>query len=245
VRNDADASRLAAMHGNIRPLHLDVTDPASIEAAEGGVAASGIPLHGLVNNAGIALGGPLEVLPIDELRRQFEVNLFGAVAVTQRFLPLLRKAPSRIVFVGSISGRLAVPYIAPYSASKFALRAVADALRVELAPLNVVVCLIEPGSVKTPIWAKGREIATTAVIPPDAPPHYRTAVASLIHQTELEERTGMPVERVSEAILHALTASRPRPYYLVGTPAHLGNILATFLPPRFRDTIMRRNMRLP
>jgi NAD(P)-dependent dehydrogenase (short-subunit alcohol dehydrogenase family) len=251
VRNDTDASRLAALHPNIRPLHIDVTKATSIDAAANGVGSSGITLYGLVNNAGIALGGPLEILPIDELRRQFEVNLFGAVAVTQRFLPLLRtghperSGTTRLVFVGSISGRLAVPYIAPYCASKFALRAVADALRVELAPVHVAVSLIEPGSVKTPIWAKGREIATTATIPPDAPPHYHEAIAQVVHQTQLEERNGMPVERVSEAILHALTAPKPRPYYLLGAPARMGNILAKYLPPNLRDTLVRRNMRLP
>src|SRR6202011_4384482 len=104
----------------------------------------GLPLRGVVNNAGIAVAGPLEFLPVDELRRQFEVNVFGAVEVAQAFLPQLRPTRGRLVFVGSISGRLAVPFIAPYSASKFALRAFADALRVELAPAGIAVSLIQP-----------------------------------------------------------------------------------------------------
>jgi NAD(P)-dependent dehydrogenase (short-subunit alcohol dehydrogenase family) len=245
VRNDADAARLAAMHPNIHPLRIDVTDAASIDAAARDVANADISLRGLVNNAGIAVGGPLELLPIDDLRRQFEVNLFGQIAVTQRFLPLLRKAPSRLIFVGSISGRLAVPYIAPYSASKFAMRAVADALRVELAPMNVAVSLIEPGNVKTPIWSKGHKTARAATLPADAPKHYRAAYEALLRQTELGQRDGMPVERVSEAILHALTSPRPRAYYLLGMPARMGSILASYLPPRLRDSLIRRNMRLP
>jgi NAD(P)-dependent dehydrogenase (short-subunit alcohol dehydrogenase family) len=245
VRSDADAARLGAAHANIRPLHLDVTSTASIEAAAREVSAAGVAPLALVNNAGIALGGPLEILPINELRRQFEVNLFGAVAVTQRFLPLLRERPSRVVFVGSISGRLAVPYIAPYSASKFALRAVADALRVELAPLNVAVSLIEPGSVKTPIWEKGRKTASAAEIPPGAPAHYRTAVDALMRQTQLEEKAGMPVERVSEAILHAIAAPSPRAYYVLGGPARIGSVIATLFPAKMRDRLIRKSMRLP
>jgi NAD(P)-dependent dehydrogenase (short-subunit alcohol dehydrogenase family) len=246
VRSDADASRVAALHQNVRPLHVDVTDDQSIGAAARKIEAAGVPLCGLVNNAGIAVGGPLEIVPLQELRRQFEVNFFGAIAVTQRFLPLLRTSqPSRLVFVGSISGRLPVPYIAPYSASKFALRAAADALRVELAPMHIHVSLIEPGNVKTPIWEKGRRQANDAAIPENAPPHYRTAVAALVRQTEREERAGMPVERVSEAILGALTSRRPRAYYLLGAPARIGSVIATLLPPRVRDDLIRRAMRLP
>ncbi|MDB5092090.1 MAG: Oxidoreductase, Glucose/ribitol dehydrogenase family, partial [Candidatus Eremiobacteraeota bacterium] len=156
VRSDADASAVCALHENVRALRLDVTSAAEVAAAAGAVAASGLALQGVVNNAGIAVAGPLEYLPVDEWRRQFEVNLFGAVTVTQAFLPLLRPARGRLVFVGSVSGRLATPFIAPYSASKFALRAVTDALRIELFPFGLSVSLIEPGSVKTPIWQKGR-----------------------------------------------------------------------------------------
>src|SRR5579872_7366170 len=156
VRNERDAQRLAALHANILPLHLDVADVRSIETAARMVEANGVPVIGLVSNAGIVVAGPLEHVPLDELRRQFDVNVFGAIAFAQTFLPLLRGRRSRIVFVGSISGRLAIPYIAPYSASKFALRAIAEAWRVELAPSGIAVSLVEPGSVKTPIWQKGR-----------------------------------------------------------------------------------------
>ena len=157
VRSPEDGAKIAALHENIRPLRLDVTDRDSIASAAEVVTKSGAPLHGLVSNAGIAVGGPLEFLPVDELRRQFEVNVFGGIAVSQAFLPQLRASRGRIVFVGSVSGRIAVPYLGPYAASKFALRALSDALRAELAPAGVFVALVEPGSVKTPIWKKGRE----------------------------------------------------------------------------------------
>jgi NAD(P)-dependent dehydrogenase (short-subunit alcohol dehydrogenase family) len=156
VRSDADAARVEALHSNIRGLRLDVSDDASIAAAVVTVEASGAVLRAVVNNAGIAIAGPLEFLPMAEIRRQFDVNFFGALAVTQAFLPQLRRSRGRVVFVGSISGRLAVPFIAPYSTSKFALHAAADALRVELAPSGMHVALVEPSSVKTPIWEKGR-----------------------------------------------------------------------------------------
>ncbi len=162
VRNEADAARVGALHPNVRAVRLDVTDRASIGAAAEVVAASALPLRGVVNNAGVAIAGPLEFLPVDQLRRQFEVNVFGALEVSQAFLPQLRVSRGRLIFVGSISGRLAIPFIAPYSASKFALRALTDALRVELGPAGIAVALLEPSSVKTPIWQKGRDSRSRA-----------------------------------------------------------------------------------
>ena len=135
VRDDAAAAALAALGERVRPLRLDVTDPDQIAAAAAAVGASGFPLAALVNNAGVAVGGPLEVLPIEHVRQVFDVNVFGALAVTQAFLPQIRAAHGRLVFIGSIAGRLAIPFIGPYSSSKFALRALTDALRVELPPM--------------------------------------------------------------------------------------------------------------
>ena len=130
---------------------LDVTDATHIQAAAAGVDE----LHALVNNAGIAIAMPLEFVPLDELRHQLEVNLVGQVAVTQAFLPALRRARGRIVFVGSIAGKSALPFLGPYAASKHALEAVADSLRLELRPWGIGVSIVEPGSIKTPIWARG------------------------------------------------------------------------------------------
>ncbi len=240
VRNVEDGQKLRETTPGITPVMLDVTNRQQIEDAFETIASVESSLDALINNAGIALGGPLEYLPIDRLRHLFEVNLFGALAVTQRFLPMLRQATSpRLIFVGSISGRLPVPYIAPYSASKFALRSIAEALRVELAPA-ITVSLIEPGNVKTPIWQKGRETgnAMRSLIPENAPPHYHSAIEALLRQTEMGERTGMPVERVTEAIKHALSP-RPRSNYLVGIPARIGSILAMF-PASIRDRLLHR-----
>src|SRR5581483_7822637 len=131
-------------------LRLDVTDPTQIRAAADRVER----LDGLVNNAGIVVAAPLEELPLDELRRQLEVNVVGQLAVTQALLPALRAARGRIVLVGSIAGRSALPFLGAYSASKFALEAVADALRIERAPAGIRVSLVEPGTIATPIWQR-------------------------------------------------------------------------------------------
>ena len=246
VRNDADAARAAALHDNVRPLRLDVTQRDEIHAAADMVAASGHPLRAVVSNAGIAVGGPLEFLPVDELRRIFEVNVFGAAELTQAFLPQLRMSRGRLVFVGSISGRLAVPFVAPYSLSKFALRALADALRVELRPAGIAVSLLEPSAVKTPIWSKGRDSrqALLALLPPQAMERYGAQMNAMFEQIEREERGAMPVDAVARAVLHAVTARKPRARYLLGTGARAGSIVA-LLPTALRDRAIRASMRLP
>jgi NAD(P)-dependent dehydrogenase (short-subunit alcohol dehydrogenase family) len=246
VRNDADAARAATMHERVRPVRLDVTDAASIDEAARMVESSGHALHAVVGNAGIAVAGPLEFLPLEQLRLQFEVNVFGAVAVAQAFLSQLRASRGRLVFVGSISGRLSVPFIAPYSASKFALRAIADALRTELRAAGISVSLIEPGSVKTPIWQKGRDSREDllAMLGPRALERYGAQVDAVFAQTQREEKAGMPVAAVSRAILHAVTAAKPRATYLLGASARAGSIVA-MLPPGLRDRAIRGSMRLP
>ncbi len=159
VRTPQDAQALVQeVPQGLTPVFLDVTDATSIRAAVEVVSkARSDGLYGLVNNAGITVAGPLEVLPIDALRRQIEVNVIGPVAVTQAFLPLLRKARGRIVLMGSILGRVALPYVGAYSISKFALEAVTDSLGMELAESGVSVSLMEPGNIATPIWAKSKQ----------------------------------------------------------------------------------------
>jgi NAD(P)-dependent dehydrogenase (short-subunit alcohol dehydrogenase family) len=246
VRNDPDAQRLAALSCNVRPVMLDVTQADSLARAAQTVAASGIALRGVVSNAGIAVGGPLEHVSIDDMRRQFEVNVYGALALAQTFIPLFPENDGRIVLIGSISGRLATPYIAPYSASKFALRGLADGLRMELAPAGIAVSLIEPGSVKTPIWNKGRAEAEQIArrLASKGRPYYRTALERIVSITESEARDGMPVEVVASAILDALVARRPRAQYVLGTPARMGSVVAA-LPAALRDRAVRASMRLP
>jgi NAD(P)-dependent dehydrogenase (short-subunit alcohol dehydrogenase family) len=246
VRKPEDQPRTAALGSGVRPLALDVTVQSSIDDARRAVRESGVALTGIVSNAGIAIGGPLEHLPLEELRRQFEVNVFGSLAIVQAFLPLLAEGSGRIVLVGSISGRLATPYIGAYSASKFALRAMADALRVELAPSRISVSLIEPGSVRTPIWRKGRETAGEMAgrLGNTTRPHYRVALERILAIAQSEERDGMPAAVVAAAILHALTARRPRANYVLGKRAQLRGIFAVF-PAALRDRAMRRSMRIP
>lgn len=239
VRSDEAAASVSAQHSAIRPLRLEVTDVSAIADAVREVERSRCALAGIVNNAGIAVAGPLEYVSADELRRQFEVNVVAPIAVAQAFLPRLRADRGRIVFVGSISGRFAVPFIAPYSASKFALRALADALRVELAPQGVSVSLIEPGSVKTPIWEKGRRAHQRSW------GLYAAAMESVARGADHEERTGIDPERVARAILHALVHPRPKARYLVGTPARIGSLVFTLLPPTLHDRLIRKAMGLP
>jgi NAD(P)-dependent dehydrogenase (short-subunit alcohol dehydrogenase family) len=241
VRTAADAERIEAAHANIRALHLDVTDLPSISAAAQIVRASGARLAGLVNNAGIAVAGPLEIVNIDELRMQFEVNVLGQIAVTQAFLPQLREDRGRIVFVGSVSGRFTLPLLAPYSASKFALRALADGLRAELAP-NIFVSLIEPGSVRTPIWRKGRD--NYAGRRSNLPARYQGAMDAMLQLSEREERTGISPDRVTRVIAHALFSPKPRANYLVGERARLGAAIVPLLPTSLRDRIFRKAVRL-
>jgi NAD(P)-dependent dehydrogenase (short-subunit alcohol dehydrogenase family) len=246
VRSDADAARVATLHEHVRPLRLDVTDRDAVHAAAETVAASGHVLRGVVSNAGIAVAGPMEFLPVDELRRQFEINVFGAVELAQAFLPQLRASRGRLVFVGSISGRIAVPFVAPYSMSKFALRALADALRIELAPAGIAVSLVEPSAVKTPIWSKGRDSrdALLALLPPQAMERYGAQIEAMFNQVEREERGAMPVETVARAILHAIGARKPRARYLLGAGARAGSVVA-LLPTALRDRALRASMRLP
>ena len=245
-RNPEDEATVAALGEGVRPISLDVTVESSIDEARRTVRESGVPLTGIVSNAGVAIGGPLEHLPLQLLRRQFEVNVFGSLALVQALLPLLAEGSGRIVLVGSISGRLATPYIGAYSASKFALRAMADVLRVELAPGGVSVSLIEPGSVKTPIWRKGREAAgeMASRLGETVRPQYRVAFERMLTIAQREERDGMSAGVVASAILHALTAAKPRANYLLGTRARMVGILA-LLPAALRDRALRKSMRIP
>lgn len=246
VRDDEHAREIEAAHANIRSIRIDVTDAASIEAGRATIADSGNELRGLVNNAGISIAGPTERLPIDAWRKQFEVNLFGQIAVTQAFLPLLRATRGRIVFVGSVAGRLAVPFLGPYSASKFALRAMVDSLRVELMPSGIGVSLIQPGAVKTPIWQKGRDSRNTLVasMGPGASAGYEEAIAAVIHATHDAEANAVPATAVASVILEALTAKYPRPHYLVGKDAALQSLLSR-LPASVSDALLRRKLKLP
>jgi NAD(P)-dependent dehydrogenase (short-subunit alcohol dehydrogenase family) len=231
VRREGDAPE------GTEELLLDVTDAEQIRDAAERVDE----LNGLVNNAGIALGSPLELVPVDQLRHQLEVNLVGQVAVTQALLPALRRAKGRIVFMGSIAGRSALPFLAPYAASKHALEAVADSLRLELKPFGIPVSIVEPGSIRTAIWgrsaARADELAAT--MDSEVAELYAQRVAAFRSVALKRGEGGAPADRVAEVVEEALTAERPHARYLVGRDAKLR---AGFerLPDRLRDRIYER-----
>ena len=244
VRKEADAERIRAEGGGkLEPVMLDVTDPAQIEAAaayvSGVVGQAG--LYGLVNNAGIGVAGPLECVPIDDFERQMRVNVTGVVAVTQAFLPLLRAASGRLCLISSNNGFLAVPFMAPYSASKFAVEAIGDCLRVELAPWKIRVSLIEPGAIQTPIWEKSKaeNEAMLARMPTECQALYGSAIALLRKEADKAARRASPVRVVAECVVHAITARRPKTRYLCGSGARLGWVLAHWVPDTWRDRLIR------
>ena len=230
--------------GSLTPVLIDVTKPASIAAAFRKVSRAADPeaSFSLVNNAGIAVAAPLEILALDDLRRQFEVNVFGQVAVTQAFLPLIRKRPGRIVFMGSLFGRISVPLVAPYSAAKFAVEAVADAFAIELHRWGIRVSLLEPGNIDTPIWekflAKGMEARTADARARKA--LYSDAEASMHRLATFFSRTGLTPRRVAQVVHRALTARRPRTRYLVGRDARVLTRLTALGSDRLRYWVTRR-----
>jgi NAD(P)-dependent dehydrogenase (short-subunit alcohol dehydrogenase family) len=233
-----------ASAGAITTLPLDVTDRASIAAAAERfeTAFPGCALHGLVNNAGISVAGPLEVVPIDDMRRQLEVNVLGPIAVTQAFLPALRKARGRIVNIASVQGRLTLPLAGAYCASKSALLTLTEALRMELAPWGIDVCAVEPGYIATRMAEKaaatwdernGRDAS-------DARELYGAVAGNARSLVESVGRFGSRPEVVARAVAHALASERPKTRYLVGRGAVAQALLARHVPDRIRDALIAR-----
>lgn len=250
VRREVDGQTLIGQAGDaVVPLQLDVTNAAQIAAAADRMAADTGErgLQALVNNAGVALAGPLEFLQIEELRRQLEVNVTGQIAVTQACLPLLRRARAstkgdhragRIVFMSSVAGRSALPFMGAYAASKFALEAAADALRVELRPFGITVSLVEPGVIDTPIWKTSRDAAELNIgkMPPQIEEYYGPIVKAM--RSRVDAIRGLPPEHVADVVAHALTARRPRIRYVVGRDARLRIAIQQLLPDRVRDWVV-------
>jgi NAD(P)-dependent dehydrogenase (short-subunit alcohol dehydrogenase family) len=244
VRRDEDAERLRARGGeNVVPVKLDVTDEGQIEAAVRAVEEhlGTTRFAGVVNNAGVARGGPLEYLPLDEWRFQFEVNVFGQIAVTKAFMPLIRAGHGRVVFVGSISGRYSTPLMGPYGGSKFAIEGIAESLRLELHPWDIKVSVIEPGAIKTAIWDKGRSLVDELMgqFPQEAIDRYRPMIEKVQAGIEYQDANGIEPEIVARAIEHALFAARPKPRYLVGRDAKAAGHIVRFLPDRAKDALIR------
>jgi NAD(P)-dependent dehydrogenase (short-subunit alcohol dehydrogenase family) len=250
VRDPRAGEALAAKGGpSLIPITLDVTDEPSIarslEVVQQVVGKGG--LGGLVNNAGIAIGSPLEVISLSLLRTQLEVNVIGQIAVTQAFLPLLRRGRGRIVNMGSIAGRGTIPLLGPYSASKFALEALTDALRMELQPWGIHVSIIEPGAIATPIWEKSGMMAgeLEALAGEEEKVLYGEAVMRIREAIDQAAQRAIPPEAVVRAVHHALTASRPHTRYLVGTDAKLRAWMVKWLPDRVQDKLLTWALKYP
>ncbi len=242
VRKPEDGESLRA--AGVTVVHpLDVTSADDIAAAVRTVeeALDGTTLSGIVNNAGIGIGGPLEALDLDDFRRTLEVNATAQLAVTQAFLPLLRKSTGRIVNMSSIGGRVAQPFAGPYIASKFALEAVSDVLRAELIEWGIEVIAIEPGTIATPIWEKSSREAddVLAKLTPEQRELYGKRLPKVAKVLERQTKRGAPPEKVAQAVEKALTARRPKARYLVGD-AYMLLTLKTVLRTRLCNRLLYR-----
>jgi len=247
VRRKEDAASLAAEPGSIRPVELDVTDVEQISAVaeQIGRETGDAGLQGLVNNAGVAVGGPLEVIPMEVIRRQLEVNLVGSLAVTQAFLPLLRRGAGRILNMGSIGGYIGFPSQGPYAASKFALEGLTGVLRQELRRQGIGVTLIAPGAVSTPIWKKSFaawEDLEAGLSEADTDP-WRGVTAASIRLVRKAEQRAIPVEVVAMAVQRALTKKRAPVRINVGRGVRLKRFVSLFCSDRFLDNLIHREMR--
>ena len=248
VRRTTDASRLRAELGEgFTPLVFDVTDEAAVRAAVPLVSErlDGSTLWGLVNNAGIAVGGPLIYQPLDEIRRHLEINVLGAIAAVQAFAPLLgadrtRKGePGRVVNISSVAGRISAPFLGAYAASKRALEGMSHSLRRELMPFGIDVVIINPGSVATPIWDKAEATDASRY----AHTEYAPLLSRFLAMALRSGRSGLPPEVVGEVVWKALSARRPRTFYAV-VPRHLMNwTIPLALPARIVDHLIARRLR--
>jgi NAD(P)-dependent dehydrogenase (short-subunit alcohol dehydrogenase family) len=248
VRKAADAERLRGDFGaNFTPLLFDVTDEAAVHAAAREVRAilNGETLAGLVNNAGVAVAGPALELPVDQFRRQFEINVIGPVIVTQAFGPLLgmdstlRGAKGRIVMVSSLAGKNGNPFVSPYSASKHALEGLAESFRRELMLFPIDVVIVAPGAVKTPIWAKADEVDISAY---KNSPFFPALEKIRRVMFQLGEK-GLPAERIADVIVEALTAARPKTRYQIA-PDRIEQLAVKLLPKRMIDRIVAKRLGL-
>lgn len=240
VRRAEDGEALVAALGpRVTPVLLDVADPEHLAALPGALPAR---LDAVVNHAGIVVGGPVEGVPLDDLRRQLEVNVVGQVAVTQAVLPRLRESRGRVLLVSSLSGRIATPMTGPYNASKFALEALADALRMELRPWGVRVSLIEPAQTDTALWqdAEAALDETLASLTAEHRRLYAKHAEGFRRSIPASQKMASPAEDVAAVVERALTATRPRARYVVGRGPKAQVAVVTRLPTPVRDALLRR-----
>ncbi|MHA3022785.1 SDR family NAD(P)-dependent oxidoreductase [Mycobacterium sp. BMJ-28] len=242
VRRDRDGD--AVRGPAIEPVLLDITDPAHIHNLTARVQRDPRPVRALINNAGVGVNVPVEVFEIDAWRRLFEVNLFGHVAVTQALLPALCDNKGRVVNISSVGGRIAMATYGPYAGTKFALEAVSDALRRELAPSGVDVVVVEPGAIRTEM--PGRTIDTAralaAAMTPEQDRRYGPLIQAITAQTAAHTGSGLPAEAAAKTIAKAVTARKPRTRYTVGREAALLTLVRV-LPDRAVDRMLAAALR--
>jgi NAD(P)-dependent dehydrogenase (short-subunit alcohol dehydrogenase family) len=239
VRSQQDAEAIAnANPQRVSAVILDFTSADDIAALEGALPER---LDAIVNNAGIAVGGPMEAVSADEWRKQLEINVIGQLAVTQAVIPRLRKSGGRIVFISSVNGRLSMPLIGAYCASKFALEAAADALRMELRPWHIPVVIVEPAQTDTDMWRTADTMIeqTEAALTAEQRTLYAKHIAGMKKRIPVSQKIAVPAEKVSAVVEEALTARRPRARYIVGLANKVQVALVTNLPTRARDRLLR------
>jgi len=248
VRKPADADRLKTEFGaNFIPLRFDVTDEAAVLAAAREVRAvlAGETLAGLVNNAGIAVAGPVLELSADEFRRQMEVNFIGPIIATQAFGPLLGSDPSlkgprgKIVMISSVAGKNGNPLSSAYSASKHAIEGLSESLRREMMLFGIDVIIIAPGAVKTPIWSKADEVDISAYKNSPYFPAMERVRKFFLHLGEI----GLPPERIAARIADVLTSANPRVRYEI-TPDPMRHLIGALMPKRVVDRIIAKRLGL-
>lgn len=243
VRRGEDAALLESTPG-VTTVRLDITDAAQIAALPDQLPEQ---LDAVVNNAGVVVGAPLEAIDVGELRRQLEVNVVGQVAVTQAVLPRLRASRGRIVFISSVNGQIATPMLGPYCASKFALEAAADALRMELRPWRIRVSIVEPAQTATDMWDDAEQTADDmeAAMTPGQRVLYAKHIAGFRKMIPVSRKMAVPAQKVAEVVEAALTDRRPRARYTPGLGPRLQIAAINALPTRFTDIMVRKALAQP
>lgn len=245
VRRQSDADTLRS--AGLEPVFLDITNPEQIASVSKRIAddPAGRPLRAVINNAGIAINAPVEVLSMEDWQRQFDVNFFGHIAVTKAVLPALHASGGRVVNISSIGGRIAMPTYGAYAAAKFAMEAMSDSLRRELAPHGVQVVVVEPGGVKTEMTGHGIERAndTIATLSPTQRSRYGELLQAIINQATSFTDSGLSAEAAALVIAKAATARRPRTRYTIGRDAAVLTRLSRILSDKMLDRILAANLR--
>jgi NAD(P)-dependent dehydrogenase (short-subunit alcohol dehydrogenase family) len=249
VRREEDAVALREISSdNLIPVMLEITDADSIRQAAGQISdiTGDSGLYGLVNNAGVAVAGPLEFMPLQRIREQFEVNVIGQMGVTQALMPLLRRGQGRVVNISSKEGIIAMPFVGPYCASKFALEALSDALRMELKPWGIPVSIIEPGTISTEIIQRSIAAAEDCVraLPRDAEEMYQSCFDKARKASDKIASAAISVDNVAKTVLKVLNTAKPRPRYTVGSDARILALISRILPDRLLDRLILKQIGL-